>query len=617
MNLLTQDSSFFRRCLLLLLLLALLPHAHADAPLVLRDVEQAYPVNRYLGLLEDKGGNMTLKDVLPGPRSPSFDYPGKDATNFSFTDSAYWARFDLVNGSANVTDWFLEYQYAMIDRVDVHVVYPDGHVESAVSGDTLPFASRAVKHRNPMFKIALAKGQQVTVYLRVKSEGALQMPLVLRSTSDLLARDHDEQMLLGLYYGILLAMFIYNTMLYLSVRDPNYLYYCLYIGSWTLMQMGINGLAFEYLWPYSPRWANTGVIVLVGTIISTTAQFAASFLDVKRYYPRLAAGFRCYVLLGVLVVIGAFFFRYSVIVKIAQAGALTGCIYAFILGALCLRRGGIQARYFMLAWSMLLIGGAMYVMQNQGMIPNSFITEYGLQVGSALEVLLFSFALAHRMKLLQEDNVRIQREATDNLERRVQQRTLELDGALANLSDAHQRLKDLSRIDGLTGIKNRAYFSEQVAIEWQRSMRDKNALGILMIDIDHFKKINDTFGHLGGDICLKEVAHTLARKVHRIADDAFRFGGEEFIVMLPNTDLKGAMHIGEMMRAAIEGLIVVLDGGRVPLTISVGVACMAAHAGESVDGLIGCADKALYLAKNGGRNRVCSADARAPAPAPA
>jgi diguanylate cyclase (GGDEF)-like protein len=383
------------------------------------------------------------------------------------------------------------------------------------------------------------------------------------------------------------------------------------------LQLGINGLAFEYLWPDSPHWANTGIIVLVGAIISSTAQFALSFLDIKRYYPRLAAGFRFYVLLGVLVMLGAFFFSYSVMNKIAQGGALTGCIYAFILGALCLRRGGSQAKYFMLAWSMLLIGGAMYVMQNQGLIPSVFIAQYGLQIGSALEVLLFSFALAHRMKLLQDENVRIQREATENLERRVQQRTLELDGALANLSDAHQRLKDLSRIDGLTGIKNRAHFSEQVAIEWQRNMRDKNALGILMIDIDHFKKINDTFGHLGGDLCLKEVAHTLAHKVHRISDDAFRFGGEEFIVMLPNTDFKGAMHMGEVMRKAIEALVIVLDGTRVPLTISVGVACMAPIPGAPVDALIGCADKALYQAKNGGRNRVCGADTLALPVAPA
>lgn len=605
-----------RVIIVLLVLLSALAPVRADDVLILHEGQQSYPVNRYLALLEDPGATLTLKDVLPGSRPSPFRYPDKPATNFGFSTSAYWARFDIVNRHPDVSDWILELRYPLIDRVDLYIDRATGPMETAVGGDSVPFALRAVKQRFPTFKLALARDERVTVYVRVQSEGAVLLPLVLRSMSEVQAHDHDEQYLLGIYYGILLALLIYNAMLYLSVRDASYLYYTLYIGAWTLMQLAINGLAFEYLWPQSPRLANLMVLVSLGLTISCTAQFSASFLDVQRHFPRLALFFKAYVWLGACVAAAAFLVSYSTLIRVGQGIALSGCIVTLVGGAVCLRRGGSQARFFMLAWTTLLVGAVLYLMQNAGLIPTMFITEYGLQIGSAVEVLLFSFALAHRMKRLQEENVRIQREGAENLERCVQQRTEELDSALSHLSDAHQRLKDLSRIDGLTGIKNRACFNEQVGIEWQRGMRAGQALGLLVIDIDHFKRINDTFGHLNGDVCLKEVAHTLAHKVHRISDDAFRFGGEEFVVLLPNTDLDGARHMGEVMRAAVEALHITLNGDRLALTISVGVACMTPVPGTPVEELIDNADQALYQAKREGRNRVCCADTCAAAVPP-
>jgi diguanylate cyclase (GGDEF)-like protein len=197
-------------------------------------------------------------------------------------------------------------------------------------------------------------------------------------------------------------------------------------------------------------------------------------------------------------------------------------------------------------------------------------------------------------------------DAADRLEQRVPPRPLELDGALAELSDAHQKLKDFSRIDGLTGIKNRAYFNEKIGIEWPRAMREQHTLALLMIDIDHFKRINDSYGHPTGDICLQEVARALAAQLSRASDDVFRFGGEEFIAMLPNTDLAGAMHVAGLMREAVEGLDIFPGGASIPVTVSIGLACMVPVAGYSAEALLADADKALYRAKHDGRNRICS-----------
>lgn len=177
-------------------------------------------------------------------------------------------------------------------------------------------------------------------------------------------------------------------------------------------------------------------------------------------------------------------------------------------------------------------------------------------------------------------------------------------GLRKKLSDANQKLTDLNHFDGLTGVKNRAYFDEKYDLEWRRSQRNRDTIGLLMVDIDHFKCINDAYGHPGGDDCLKRVAAIIREAVRRPTDDAFRYGGEEFVVLLANTDLLGAAHIAEVIRRQIETAEISVDGKKIPVTVSIGVAAMTPDCGYASEALIVNADRALYQAKDGGRNRV-------------
>lgn len=174
------------------------------------------------------------------------------------------------------------------------------------------------------------------------------------------------------------------------------------------------------------------------------------------------------------------------------------------------------------------------------------------------------------------------------------------------LTAANQKLSELSRTDALTGVKNRAYFNEMLDIEWRRGHRSKYMVGLLMLDIDYFKKINDTHGHLGGDICLKRVAETLNAAIRRAGDHVFRYGGEEFAILLANTEVAGAASIAEEVRKKIEQLVIDFEGKRIPVTVSIGVTAMMPSEVQSTDTLIGNADKALYQAKHAGRNQVCT-----------
>ena len=171
---------------------------------------------------------------------------------------------------------------------------------------------------------------------------------------------------------------------------------------------------------------------------------------------------------------------------------------------------------------------------------------------------------------------------------------------------AEEKLKAISFLDGLTQIPNRRYFNDKINEEWNRCIRDKKPLSVFMLDVDHFKAYNDTYGHQEGDECLKTVAKIMSTTVNRSYDMVARYGGEEFVAVLPDTDKAGAIYVADKLRKAIEDLLIPNVNSLVKptVTVSIGVSTVVPVAEGSYENLINNADKALYEAKNEGRNRV-------------
>jgi len=168
-------------------------------------------------------------------------------------------------------------------------------------------------------------------------------------------------------------------------------------------------------------------------------------------------------------------------------------------------------------------------------------------------------------------------------------------------------IKRLGVIDPLTDIANRRGFNERLEIEWAHAIRDKSILSILMIDIDHFKHYNDTYGHPQGDVLLQTIAGIFRQTLVRSTDYAARWGGEEFTVLLPGTNMDGALKIAERIRSDAENATVPrADGSVTHVTISIGVYSQSPQPGDLANDFVTGADKALYTAKRTGRNKVCS-----------
>jgi diguanylate cyclase (GGDEF)-like protein/PAS domain S-box-containing protein len=176
-----------------------------------------------------------------------------------------------------------------------------------------------------------------------------------------------------------------------------------------------------------------------------------------------------------------------------------------------------------------------------------------------------------------------------------------------HLQSAYRAMETLVVVDALTGIANRRRFDDALATEWRRALREGSRLSLLLIDADHFKRYNDTYGHVRGDSCLKQIAEAALDVVLRPGDLVARYGGEEFAVVLPGTDEEGARAVAEDICQAVRSRQLPHEGNLPGIvTVSIGCATIIPHRGKSAQDLIETADQALYRAKSRGRNRVCA-----------
>lgn len=542
--------------------------------------------------LADPQGTLTLDDVRAADAPFSASLTRRDLS-FGYVQGVIWLHLPLQSDASETRIWRLELNYASLDEVRLYDIGADGVRESR-SGDTVPYAERSIGHRYPVFEIVLQPGEQRTLYLRVDSRGSMTLSGELMSLRDFEQHSQRGYLVHAIYFGVLIALGLYNLLLFLALRERPFLNYVLFMFAFALSVLSLNGLGAQYLWSQAAPWSNRMLPVSLTSAALLSVVFARSFLDTRQWLPRWDKG-----LLALCIAIGAAVLA-SILLPVQRAlqlMSLTGLIATLTLlltSFVCVGYRVPGARLFALAWLMLLTGAVLLALRNFALIPSNFLTLYAMQIGSGLEMILLSFALAARFNELKRQREAALQLNEQILAKRVTERTQALE-------QANQRLSELALQDPLTGLANRTALQQHLDQALARSVRRNELLAVMLIDLDGFKPINDQHGHEFGDRVLAEVAQRL-RQYLRDADLPARLGGDEFVVICEN--VQSAEHARDLAKRLLEGLDtpMYLEDRSVRVGASIGI--VLSHGSDDATTLIRQADAAMYRAKAEGRNRV-------------
>jgi PAS domain-containing protein/HPt (histidine-containing phosphotransfer) domain-containing protein len=370
----------------------------------------------------------------------------RSSFNFGFSKESYWIRFRVSNQAAEVRKWILEFEYAPLDWIDLHVIHGDGRVTQKAGGDRRAFRERDIKYRTTNFTLSAEAQESLTIYLRVRSESSIQGPIVLWSPQRFIEKASHELMGFALYVGLMVAMILYNFFLFLSIRDRSHLYYVLYVFFYGYTMTSLFGLTYQYLTPQYPVFSNLIVPVSIALGSVFILIFSHEFLKLRLYSVWMPRLFQFLLFWAACAVVAAPF-SYALGIKLAASLTMVGAPCVLVAGMICLGKGYRPAFFFVLAFTLFLVGVTINQLIPFGIIEPGPVANYSVHFGSAIEMLLLSIALGDKIKYeqnqsrhkimdlhnaLQEEHQKIV-SLNEHLEMRVEEQTRDIRSMLQHI----------------------------------------------------------------------------------------------------------------------------------------------------------------------------------------
>lgn len=562
--------------------------AGESSSLRLDESAERFDIGSHLEILEDAEGRWDIADITSPDFNEAFTPIHSSTVNRGVSSSTYWVRFSLsqqkdkFSARSRKIPWLLDIGWPFFDRVDAYLVSGSSS-NKPLKITPVPFYNvfRPIggphsQNQGLLARLPKLPAAEQTLYLRLRANGVFFFYPVVCTVKSYLETSALRMLGFGLYLGLLLALLLYNLFLYFCLRDRSYLWYVTSIAAIGIYFLGINRLTFEFLFDHPPNSVLRLSFAALGTSLLSLVLFARSFLQTQERAPKIDIAMQG--LLGLLLAV-LLQVPFMSITYLNNCYLIIGGLIPFTLisaASICWYRGCRPARFLVLSWGLYGAGALIYVLTFMGRLPFNLFTFNSFQIGSALEAILLSFALADRINLLRQER--------------------------EQLSHSERRHKELAVTDGLTGLYNRRCFETQIDLEIEGADRLGHKLTLMMLDVDNFKAFNDCYGHQEGDRVLAALGRIILSCV-REKDVACRYGGEEFTIILPGGQNSTAVEIYERINAELEAHRLGYEGqsaGRI--TMSIGV---AEHlSGEATENLVRRADLALYEAKNRGRNQI-------------
>ncbi|MDQ3072487.1 MAG: sensor histidine kinase [Bacteroidota bacterium] len=454
-------------CSLVLLALFLAAKtASADTVIVFKDARERMPIGHAINILEDKDQSLSpLEALTSGNYIPS----KSPVPNLDVSSSTFWIKFSIRN-ETQMDKLVLELAYPIMDSVAFYAADQQQLrlVESA--GQGRPFYDRKHTYQGYLFDLEIPKGQTRTYLMKAASGEQVLLPITIGAPMPVFEMHITRDLISGIYLGIIIVMLLYNLFVYFSVRDKSYLYYVFYIFAVGLTQLTLQGYAFKYIWPGSP-WMAIHSTYLFGALSGiATVLFAKEFLQTRRFVPKLNVGLSGIIALDVVCIVLAIAGLHNYSYRLIDLTAGLGSFFVLYVAARVMRKGNRSAKFFLIAWSIFLASVVVFVAKDFGFLPYNTFTNFALQLGSALELILLSFALADRINILKREkeqsqaealqalreNERIIRQQNVMLETKVEERTNELrhtngelNSAMKDLKEAQSQLVDAEKMASL------------------------------------------------------------------------------------------------------------------------------------------------------------------------
>lgn len=516
-----------------------------------------------------QSGGMELEEVL---RSSQWQSLGGESPNFGYIRDTVWLRLTVPTIPQRR---LLEIRYPQLDKITYYLLRNGEVIDQVASGDHLPFDHRPIQHRNFLFPFQTGDSGNHQIVLKVQTQGAMQVPVRIWEPTEFFETSMVEDQLHALYYGILITVIFFNLFIYLALRETMYLLYVLSTLGYLLLLANLNGTLYQLVWPDTPWLHNQAMLMTVPVAVLFTLMFARSFLSLDKSSPIMDRLVRYTIVLNLAMVATTFVFDYSTASRLTVAVAIPSCLLLTIIGPLQWIRGNPQASYYTIAWGLVTVGSAITASSKYGFIPNNFFTAYSMQVGSALEAILLTIALAARLYQEREDKVIARESEIRAMDARRKVELQMMDQALHN---------------PLTGLPNRTSF--EMMVNDLISRRPDRRHAVAVIHLNNLQAITKTLGHGNTDRLLELAArrfNSIVRDLpgvcpveegpyksfHLASLEAATFGfvaDADVTGQVPRSILQGL----EQLREPIDYL-----GMQLPLEPQIGVAVFPEHAQDT------------------------------------
>ncbi len=521
-----------------------------------------------ISYFEDKSTLAIISDIEN--KSEGWLEYNKVHSSFGWSESNYWLKITLNNSHVTAEKKFINFTYPMLDTIKQYEEKNDVYVEVAERGNLVVDEKTSRVLPNLLFKVDVASNKSKTIYFKIESQTPMNLDLAVMDEEEFSSYNIERIGTTAFYVGAILIILLYNLIIYSFIRVYTFLAYVMFHTIFLFLVLVLNGYFYEFVWYDVPNIGKYILPLLIAAATVFQVHFFKLFLDIQRYGTKLNVLVNAILLYDIFAFVSALFLPYTLALQVATIGSFLSTIIPFLIAQYLIFKYQVHtAKYYTLAWLFLMIGIVIEHLKNLGIVETTLFSRNAMQLGAIIEVVLISIGLADRFN---------------------------------NLLKSNEKLSALVSIDMLTGVYNRHHFFE-VAQKMLRIIHiKKEDYALLMLDLDHFKKINDTYGHDAGDRVLRSFAQHV-RQGLRENDIFARIGGEEFTLLI-KASKEESIAFANRLREMVKKIELFSDEDeKIAMSVSIGVVGFN-DAKENLEKLLKYADKALYSAKEQGRDRV-------------